>query len=124
MVCLTYVFVSTTTLDLSPFSTRSELGPGKIRHSVVFSSALETLANHSLPTGSISQRVFYICHWLYLSSVQQRRSCFLPCRFRQFSSLPGKTHSSRVSAHVFPFLFCKHFEILRKPDDLFGSLQI
>ena len=57
------VFVWTTTLDLSLFPT--ELVLGKIQPSVVFSGAPETLANHWLPTGSISPQVFYICchHW-------------------------------------------------------------
>ena len=39
----------------------AELVLVKIRTRVVFSGAPETLANHSLSTGSISTQVFYIC---------------------------------------------------------------
>ena len=62
----------------------AELVLGKIPPSVVFSVSPETLANHWLPN---SPRVFYICclDLLYSPSVQQRRSCFLPCRSLQFS---------------------------------------
>ena len=78
---------------------------GKIQPSVVFSGAPETLANLSLPTGSISPRVFYICcrHWFYLPSVWQRRSYFLPYSSLQFSLLPGITHSFCFTSHFFFF---------------------
>ena len=55
----TIVFVWTTTLDHSlpiPNPWR-----GKIQQTVIFTGTLETLVNQSLPTGSISPRVFYIC---------------------------------------------------------------
>ena len=83
MVDSTCVFVWTTTFDLSPFQPFAELVPSKIRPSVVFSGAPETLANHLHPTVLISSRVFYICclDWLYTPSMQQRRSCFLPTIF-------------------------------------------
>ena len=99
---------------------------GKIRLSVGFSGAPETMTNHSLPTGSISPWVFKICYldWLYPPSVQQSHSCFLSCRSLQFSLLPGRTHFSCVSPQVFPFLFCKHYKIWQKPVDLVGSLHI
>ena len=48
------VFVWTTTLDLPHSQPVAELVLGKIRQSVVVSGATETLANHSLPTGSIA----------------------------------------------------------------------
>ena len=63
-------------------------------------------------------------HWFYTPSVQQRSSCFLSCSSLQFSLLPGRTHSSCVSPQLFPFLLCKHRKILRKPDDLVGSLHM
>ena len=89
----------------------AELVLGKIRPSVVFSGAPETLANHSLPTGSISPRMFYICclDWLYLPSVQQRRNCFLTTIF--LASRKGTfllCFTSSIS-----FSFCKHRKILR-----------
>ena len=98
---------------------------GKIRPSVVFSGAPETLANHWLPTGSISPWVFNscCCHWFYLPSVQQKRSCFLPCSSLQFSLLPGKTHYSCVSPQLFLFHFCKQRKIMYKLDDLVGSFK-
>ena len=73
---------------------------------VVFSGVSETLANHWLPTLSISSGVFYICcHWFYPSSVQHRRSCFLPYSSLQLSLLPGRTYSSCVLPQLFLFLF-------------------
>ena len=98
----------------------------KIRANIVFSVTPEILANHSLPAGSITPRVFYICglHWLYPPSMEQRRNCFLPCSSLQFSLLPEKTHFSCVSPQVFPFPFCKHRKILHKPNDFVGSLHI
>ena len=84
------------------------------------------MANYSLPTGSISPWMFYICcpDWLYPPSVQQRWSCFLLCRVLLFSLLPGRTHTSCVSPQVFPLLFCKQHKILCKPDDLVSNLHI
>ena len=95
----------------------------KIQLSVDFSGSPETLANHWLPIGSISPRVFNICccHWFYPPSVQQRHSYFLPYSSLQFSLLPGRTHSSCVLPQFILFLFCKQRKILRKPDDLAGS---
>ena len=85
----------------------AELVLGKIRTIIVFSGAPEILANHSLQTGSISPRVFYISclDWLYLPSIQKKHSCFLLCRFRQFSLLPRRTHSSCFTSSIsFSFL--------------------
>ena len=122
VIDLTCVFVW-----ISPHSQLvAELVFGKIRPSVVFSGAPETLTNHWFPTWSIFPRVFYICcrHWFYPTSVQLRRSYFLSYSSLQFSLLPGRTQSSCVSPQLFIFIFCKHHNILRKPDDLVGSLHM
>ena len=121
-----YMFLFGLQLWISPHSQPiAELVLGKIWPRVVFLGAPNTLANHSLPTGSISPQVFYICiNWLYPPSVQQRRSCLLPCRSLQFSLLPGRKHSSCVSCQVFPFLFCKHCKTLGKLDDFVGNLHV
>ena len=120
------VFVWTTTLDLSPFQIVAELVFGKIRPSVVFSGAPESLANHWFPIWSISPRMFYICcrHWFYPPFVQQRRSCFRLYSSLQFFLLPGRKHSSCVSPQLFLFLFSKQRKIFHKPGDLVGSLHM
>ena len=100
------ILIRTTTL-ISPHSQIvAELVLVKIRPRVVFAVATKC---HRLPTGSIYPQAFYTSclHWLYSTSVQQRRSWFLPCRSLQFPSLPGKTHFSSVSSQVF-FFFRKH----------------
>ena len=57
--------------------------------SVVLSGAPQTVSNHSVPTGSVSQPELYICclDLLKLPSVQQRHKCFLPGRALRFASM-------------------------------------
>ena len=89
----------------------------------VFSGAPETLANHSLPTGPISPRVFY--------------SGCLNCIHRPCNR--GVAVFSHVRPYNFPcfqvgyiplgfnlkyIFFCKRRKMLHKPDDFVGSLHI
>ena len=60
MVDHTSVFVWITTLDPSHSLPVADLMFSEIRPSVVYSDVPETLANHLLPSGSISSRVYYI----------------------------------------------------------------
>ena len=53
----------------------------EVQPSTGSSVVLGTLANHSVPAGSISPWEPYICYldWLYPPSMQQKHSCFCPC---------------------------------------------
>ena len=99
---------------------------GKIRPSVVFSNAPKSLANHSVPTWSVSLPEPCICcfNWLDPHSVQQGRKSFHPCRTLLFSLLPKKSPSLCVSLQIFLFHFDICHTISSELDGFIGNLDI
>ena len=98
----------------------------KICPSVVLSGAPETLANHSVPTWSVSLPKLYICclDWLDPPSVQQRHKCFHLWRTLLFSLLSEKLYSSWALFLIFIFIFYRCHKNLSRPDGLVCSLDI
>ena len=98
---------------------------GKIRPSVVFAGALETLAKHSLPTGSIFPRVFFICFLDWCIHLPCNRDVVV------FSHVGPNNFPSFSEGHIplvfhlkfFRVFFCKHHKIWRL-DDLVCILHI